>query len=210
MKIAEEWVKIGRKYVFKVFLVLGGTTLADTYYLAEHAEKIKVDAVFFYPDYFYQKYMTEEDLVKYFKDFYIRMPTRPFFYIYSKEYTKYRCKYLLTETTNSLKTQIIEIVLLFFIHKPVDMFEFLDIIEREIPTFTGIYFDHDVESDEMILLKSYKPKKFFIADTKLSLISPLFEGFDVLSIAFTNLYPDIVYKLYDGLKNKRCEYQINW
>lgn len=88
------------------------------------------------------------------------------------------------------------------------MFEFLDIIEREIPTFTGIYFDHDVESDEMILLKSYKPKKFFIADTKLSLISPLFEGFDVLSITFTNLYPDIVYKLYDGLKNKRCEYQF--
>lgn len=63
-RIAEEWVKIGTKYGFKVFLVLGGTTLAELYNLAEHAEKIKVDAVLVYPQYFYKKYMTEEDLVK--------------------------------------------------------------------------------------------------------------------------------------------------
>lgn len=29
---------------------------------------------------------------RYLKDFYIRMPTRPFFYIYRKDYIKRRCK----------------------------------------------------------------------------------------------------------------------
>lgn len=100
-RLIEEWVKIGRKYEFKVFLVLGGTTLADLYYLAEHAEKIKVDAVLIYPDYFYKKYMTEDDLVRYLKDFYTRMPTRPFFYIYRREFTKRRCKY--TQATTACR-----------------------------------------------------------------------------------------------------------
>lgn len=63
-RVAEEWVKVGTKYSFKVFLVLGGTTLAELYNLAEHAEKIKVDAVLVYPDNYYRKYMTEDDLVK--------------------------------------------------------------------------------------------------------------------------------------------------
>lgn len=84
------------------------------------------------------------------------------------------------------------------------MFEFLDYIEREINTFAGIYYDHNIKSDEMILLKNYKPHKIHIADTKLTMISPILEGFDVLSMTLTNLYPDLVYKLYDGLKNKRC------
>lgn len=63
-RVAEEWVKVGTKYGLKTFLVVGGTTLAELYTLAEHAEKIKVDAVLVYPDYYYKKYMNEEDLVK--------------------------------------------------------------------------------------------------------------------------------------------------
>lgn len=88
----------------------------------------------------------------------------------------------------------------------VDMFDFLDTIEREINTFSGIYYDHNVKSDEILLLKSYKPHKIHIIDTKLTLISPFFEGFDVLSMTFGNLYPELLFKLYDGLKNKRCKF----
>lgn len=63
-RVVEEWVKVGLKFGFKVFLVLGGTTLHELYHLAEHAEKIKVDAVLIYPDIHYRKYMNEEDLIK--------------------------------------------------------------------------------------------------------------------------------------------------
>lgn len=84
------------------------------------------------------------------------------------------------------------------------MFDFMDLIEREIKTFSGIYYDSSVKSDEILLLKSYKPHKIHIIDTKLTLISPIMEGLDVLSMTLGNLYPDQVYKLYDHLKNKRC------
>lgn len=85
-KLCEEWVKCGRKLDFKVFLVIGGcTSLAETYELAEHAERIRVDCVLVLPDPFYCKYMTEDDLVKYLKDIHLRMSTRPLCYVYRRD-----------------------------------------------------------------------------------------------------------------------------
>lgn len=84
-KLAEEWVRCGHKIGLKVFLLIGGcTSLAETYELAEHAEKIRVDCCLVVPDQYYRKHMTEDDLVKYLKDIYVRMGTRPFFYVYHK------------------------------------------------------------------------------------------------------------------------------
>lgn len=63
-KVTEEWVKCGKKYGLKVCLLVGGcTTLADTYDIAEHAERCNVDCVLVVPDPFYRKHMTEEDLI---------------------------------------------------------------------------------------------------------------------------------------------------
>lgn len=47
--VAEEWYKVTRKYELKMLLNIGGTALPEIYQLAEHAEKLKVDAVMVMP-----------------------------------------------------------------------------------------------------------------------------------------------------------------
>lgn len=65
-RLAEEWLKVSRKYGFTMVLTIGGIDIVDVYDLGEHAEKIGVDAIVLLPDLFY-KPITEEDLVEYFK-----------------------------------------------------------------------------------------------------------------------------------------------
>lgn len=77
----------------------------------------------------------------------------------------------------------------------VDMFKFLDIIEREIPTYCGNYYDDSVKCDEVALLKCYKNDKTHIRGTKLTMLTPIIEGHDVLCISMANLYPDLYCKL---------------
>lgn len=93
MKLTEKWMEVGRKYDMKVFLNIGGTDLPEVYTLAEHAEKLKVDAVMVLPDLFY-KPKTEEDLTLYLKDIAKRMPTRPMFYYHIPLMTDVRCKFV--------------------------------------------------------------------------------------------------------------------
>lgn len=45
-RLAEEWLKVCRKYGFVCMVHIGGTVVADVYDLAEHAEKI--GAMLFY------------------------------------------------------------------------------------------------------------------------------------------------------------------
>lgn len=85
-RLAEEWLKIARKYGMHMILSIGGTDISDVYDLAEHAEKINVDAIVLLPDLFY-KPATEEDLVEYFKDIFKYAPTRPFYYYHIPEHT---------------------------------------------------------------------------------------------------------------------------
>lgn len=92
-RITEKWFEVTRKYDMKMLLNIGGLDLAEIYELAEHAEKIKVDAVMLLPDLFY-KPRTEEDLVMFMKDITLRMPTRPVFYYHIPMMTDvYYCKF---------------------------------------------------------------------------------------------------------------------
>lgn len=75
------------------------------------------------------------------------------------------------------------------------MMKFFDIIDKEIPTFTGIYYDHSINCDEIVLLKCYKPEKLHICGTKLPMVSPVIEGFDVICTSMCNLYPELLCKL---------------
>lgn len=77
--VAEEWYKVTRKYDLKMLLNIGGMALPEIYELAAHAEQLKVDAVMVMPDVYYKPYVVE-DLVKYIKDIYAYMPTRPLLY----------------------------------------------------------------------------------------------------------------------------------
>lgn len=95
-RLTEKWMEATRKYDMKMLVNIGGMNLPEIYELAEHAEKLKVDAVMLMPDLFYRP-VTEEDLVYYIKDIMTHMPTRPVFYyhipvmteVYSKFFHKW-------------------------------------------------------------------------------------------------------------------------
>lgn len=65
-QLAEEWLKVSRKYGLTMVLTVGGIDLPEIYELAEHAEKLKVDAVLLMSDLFYRP-RTEMDLIGYTK-----------------------------------------------------------------------------------------------------------------------------------------------
>lgn len=89
-RLAEEWLKVCRKYGITMLLSIGGCSIADVYDLCEHAEKIEVDAIVILPDLFY-KPRIEEDLVEYIKDVVKYCPTRPLYYYHIPEYTHVTC-----------------------------------------------------------------------------------------------------------------------
>lgn len=91
-RLAEKWFEVTRKYDLKMLLNIGGLDLPEIYELAEHAERLKVDAVMVLPDLFYRP-KTEEDLMYYLKDIVLHMPTRPLFYYHIPMFTEVNCKF---------------------------------------------------------------------------------------------------------------------
>lgn len=92
MRMTEKWHECTRKYGMTMLLNIGGMDLPSVYMMAEHAEKLKVDAVMMMPDMFY-KPMTEEDLMMYMKDVMMHMPTRPCMYYHIPMMTGVHSKY---------------------------------------------------------------------------------------------------------------------
>lgn len=90
-RLAEEWLKVCRKYGLSMVLCIGGCDIDDLYQLCEHAEKIGVDCITLLPDLFY-KPRCEEDLVEYFKYVSKYCPTRPVYYYHIPEHTDVKCK----------------------------------------------------------------------------------------------------------------------
>jgi len=166
MKLTEKWYEVTRKYDLKMLLNIGGLDLPEVYLLAEHAEKLKVDAVMLMPDLFY-KPRTEEDLVYYIKDIVARMPTRPVFYYHIP---------MMTDVY-------------------LDFYRFLHIIEKEVPYFTGFYWAED-KIDKVIFLKQKMPDYLYIIGTYTSILGYLSEGFEAISMPLMNLYPELIKDLY--------------
>ncbi|XP_055298417.1 N-acetylneuraminate lyase B-like [Sitodiplosis mosellana] len=167
-KLTEKWLEVTRKYDLRMLLNIGGIDLADVYELAEHAEKLKVDAVMVTPDLFY-KPKTEEDLMYYLKDIMARMPTRPMFYYHIPMFTQV---YL-------------------------DWYYFLtQYVEKEIPTFAGFYYADD-RIDKVIYLKHKLPEYNYIIGVGSAMMGLMAEGFDAISMTAMNLYPEMVKELYD-------------
>jgi len=110
-RIVEEWFKTCRKYQLYCIAQIGGACVADVYDLAEHAEKLGVDAVLVLPELFY-KPMCEEDLVNYLKDVAQYCPTRALLYYHYPMYTK------------------------VYFSTP----RICNLAEREIPNFCGVLF----------------------------------------------------------------------
>jgi len=123
-RLAEEWLKVARKHQLSMLLQIGGTNVADVYDLAEHAEKIGVDAVLLLPALFYRPY-TEEDLVHYIREVAQYCPSLPVLYYHIPTFTKV---YL-------------------------SMWRLYDLAEKDIPNFSGLFFAHG-KLDDALLTKN--------------------------------------------------------
>jgi len=168
-RLAEEWFKVTRKYDLKMLLNIGGMPLPHIYELAEHAEKLMVDAVMIMPDTFYHPYSIE-DMVMYMKDIATRMPTRPIMYYHMPSMT----------------------------HIHIDLLHFVELMERELRTFTGIYYAHD-HLDHIMNLKLKKPDYVYIIGLMSSMLGYMIEGFEAFSMTAMNLYPEMVKEMYDHM-----------
>jgi len=166
-KLTEKWYEVTHKYDMKMLVNIGGMDLPDVYELAEHAEKLKVDAVMVMPDLFYHP-KTEEDLMYYLKDIMMRMPTRPMFYYHIPMFTE--------------------------VH--LDWLHFLQIIEKEVPTFAGFFWADD-HIDKLTFLKHKMPEYHYIVGVGSTMTGFMAEGFDAISMTAMNLYPELIKELYE-------------
>jgi len=173
MKLAEKWMEATRKYDMKMLLNIGGTDLPQIYALAEHAEKLRVDAVMIMPDLFY-KPCTEEDLILYMKDICMRMPTRPIFYYHIPMMTCVR----------------------------FDMLRCMRMMEKEISMFAGLYWADD-RIDHVMLLKEKMPTYNYIIATCISMAAHMLHGFEAFSMMAMNICPDMMKEMYDHMMNHR-------
>lgn len=91
-RLCEEWLNACRKHQLMCMVQIGGACIADVYDLAEHAEKIGVDACICLPDMFYRP-LCEEDLVQYLRDIAQRCPSRALLYCHIPVLTRVKRKY---------------------------------------------------------------------------------------------------------------------
>lgn len=171
MRLAEKWYEVTRKYDLKMLLNIGGVALPEIYILAEHAEKLKVDAVMLMPDLFY-KPKIEEDLVYYIKDIVKYIPTRPVFYYHIP---------IMTDVY-------------------LDWYKFLTIIEKEVPYFAGFYWADD-KIDRVLFLKEKMPNYLYIIGAFTSIMGYMVEGFEAISMPLMNLFPELIVELYGYMIN---------
>jgi len=126
-RLAEEWLKVTRKYGMTMMLTIGGVSVADTYDLVQHAEKIGVDAIVLLPDLFY-KPRTEEDLVDYIKDVAKYAPNLSIYYYHIPLYTGVR----------------------------LDLLRLYDLLKRTVTNFDGIYYRYtNIELATKLLKENY-------------------------------------------------------
>jgi len=126
-RLAEEWLKVSRKYGLTMVLVIGGIGITDIYELGEHAEKIGVDGIVLLPDLFY-KPRIEEDLVEYFKLITKYVTKTPLYYYHIPEYTSVK------------------------LYMP----RFVDLVSKYVNNFSGImYGDTDIIVAQELLRDGY-------------------------------------------------------
>jgi len=173
MRMTEKWHEATRKYDMKMLVNIGGMDLPSVYMMAEHAEKLKVDAVMMMPDMFY-KPMTEEDLMMYMKDVMMHMPTRPVMYYHIPMMT----------------------------HVNMDMHRFMHMMDKENTMFAGLYWTHE-HMDMLMMMKQKMPHMNYIIGTMSSMMGWMAEGMEAISMTAMNMMPEMMKEMYNLMMNKK-------
>lgn len=92
----------------------------------------------------------------------------------------------------------------------VDLYKFVDVIGKEVPTFSGIYYA-DGQIDKVVYLRQKKPEYLYIIGMYTSMGAYMMEGFDAFSMVGMNLYPELLKQMYDYLKEYKMReaYALN-
>lgn len=199
-RLAEEWLRVARKHGLHMILSIGGASIADVYELAEHAEKINVDAIVLLPDLFYRP-KTEEDLVDYFKDILRYAPTRPFYYYHIPEHTgvyrKLKRKSLFQIDHFHLNFIFIRA---FFFSNLVNLLRLYELLDRAYPNYSGVYYRYtNLELATTLLKEGYN----IILSTDTILSGALTLGFETISAITLNLYPEYVIEIYENIRSSK-------
>jgi len=152
-RIVEEWFKATRKHQLLCVVQIGGASVADVYDMAEHSEKLGVDAVIVLPDLLF-KPSCEEDLVHYLKDVAQYCPTRPLLYCHIP---------LVTKVWRSMP-------------------RFVDLAEREIPNFCGLHYVHHDLDEATATLKQGRTIIFGMETIFLGALVLGFESFSFTTL----------------------------
>jgi len=173
-RLVEEWFKACRKHQLLIVAQIGGAAVADVYDMAEHAEKLGVDAVLCLPDLFWRP-RSEEDLVFYMKEVAQYCPTRPLLYFHIPYYTKVQ-----------LPT--------------ISMTRFVDLAEKEIPNFSGVHFAHtDLDLGTALL----KQGRTIILGVETVFLGALVHGFEAFAFTGMNIYPEMIVEIYENVRNNK-------
>lgn len=208
-RLAEEWLRVARKHGMHMVLSVGGIDITDVYELAEHAEKIGVDAIVLLPDLFY-KPRTEEDLVDYLKDIFKYAPTRPFYYYHIPEHTNVYRKFDMFTSTSSIDQIILRFfsfgniqfshILFFILGILVNLVRLTELLQRAYPNYSGVYYRHtNIELANTLLKEGHNV--ILSTDTILSGVLTL--GFETISAITLNIYPEHVIEIYDNILNSK-------
>lgn len=82
-------------------------------------------------------------------------------------------------------------------------------MEKEVHTFTGIFFAED-KIDKITFLREKKPDFLYIIGMYTTLMGYMMEGFEAFSMTAMNLYPEMMKELYDYFKDYKMReaYQL--
>ena len=180
-RMAEEWLKAARKYQLNIMVHIGSTNIAEVYEMAEHSEKIGVDAILVLPELLFRP-RTEEDLVEYLRDISKYAPTRPLFYYHIPELTQVRCKYSLEVWLDEPVTNLPRSFSVL-----VSMVRLWDLVERDVQTFAGILYAHH-DLDEATAL--WKRNRYVILWADNILNAALSLGFEAFTSTVMNVLPE--------------------
>ncbi|XP_031639850.1 uncharacterized protein LOC116351843 [Contarinia nasturtii] len=82
------------------------------------------------------------------------------------------------------------------VYKYINYYYFMQLMEKEVPTFAGLYWADD-RIDQVIYLKEKMPEYHYIIAMGSSILGYMAEGFEAYSMTAMSLYPQLVKEFYD-------------
>lgn len=86
----------------------------------------------------------------------------------------------------------------------VNMYQFLMMVEKELPMFAGLFWADD-NIDKVMYLKEKMPNYLYIIGMGASMMGYMAEGFEAFSMTAMNIFPEMIKELYDYMLNYKMD-----